>query len=192
MRYKRSLILAICTFLTMLIILLGCVSPAQEQVHQEKPAQEQATQGNPVQEQITQEMPDCQGFVNDYANLLSSTSKSMLEDRLVQLEKDTTAEVAVVTINTIEGQNIDDYANKLFNKWGIGKKDKNNGILFLIDLGDRKTRIEVGYGLESVITDEVAQNILDNKVLPQFTIQNYENGILNGTQAIEEHIRQVN
>jgi uncharacterized protein len=116
----------------------------------------------------------------------------MLEDRLVQLEKDTTAEVAVVTINTIEGQNIDDYANKLFNKWGIGKKDKNNGILFLIDLGDRKTRIEVGYGLESVITDEVAQNILDNKVLPQFTIQNYENGILNGTQAIEEHIRQVN
>lgn len=119
--------------------------------------------------------------------------KITYSDRLlVQLEKDTTAEVAVVTINTIEGQNIDDYANKLFNKWGIGKKDKNNGILFLIDLGDRKTRIEVGYGLESVITDEVAQNILDNKVLPQFTIQNYENGILNGTQAIEEHIRQVN
>lgn len=138
-----------------------------------------------------EEMPAYQGFVNDYANLLSSTSKSMLEAKLAKLEKDTTAEVAVLTINTIEGNNIDGYANKLFNKWGLGKKDKNNGVLFLIVLTDRKTKIEVGYGLESVITNDLAQNILDQKVLPQFKIQNYENGILNGIQAMEESIRKM-
>lgn len=191
MKYKRQFQLTIISFLMIGILLLGCAIPAQEQVHQEEPAREHANQGNLVQEQVNQKMPTYKGFVNDYANLLSTTSKSMLEDRLVQLEKDTTAEVAVVTLNTIEGQNIDTYATKLFNNWGLGKKDKNNGVLFLIALDDRKTRIEVGYGLESVITNELARKILDEKVLPQFTTQNYENGIFSGIQAIEELIRQV-
>jgi len=180
MRYKGVLI--ICAGLATMMLILGCVNPLQEQVNQEIP----------VSQQVNPEMPALQSWVNDYANLLSSSSKSMLEARLAQLEKDTTAEVAVATINTIEGKNIDDYATTLFNKWGLGKKDKNNGVLFLIVLGDRKTRIEVGYGLESVITNELARIILDEKVLPQFAVDDYETGILNGVQAIEELVRKDN
>ncbi|MDD5312054.1 MAG: TPM domain-containing protein [Dehalococcoidia bacterium] len=136
-----------------------------------------------------QNFPDYQGFVNDYANLLSMQAKTQLEAQLTQLEKDTTAEVAVVTIKSMDGDYIEDYAVKLFEKWGIGKKEKNNGVLFLVALDDRKMRIEVGYGLEPVITDGRAGRIRDNDVLPRFKQNDYEGGIIAGVNSIEKYIR---
>jgi uncharacterized protein len=133
--------------------------------------------------------PEYQGFVNDYAGLLSPAVKTQLDAKLSQLESDTTAEVAVVTVKSLEGDSVDDYAVRLFEKWKIGKKDKDNGVLFLVALDDRKMRIEVGYGLEPLITDGRAGRIRDNDVIPRFKEDDYEGGITAGVAAIEKYIR---
>ena len=133
--------------------------------------------------------PEYQGFVNDYAGLLSPAVKTQLEATLTQLEKDTTAEVAVVTVKSLEGDDVDDYATRLFEKWKIGKKGKDNGVLFLVALDERKMRIEVGYGLEPLITDGRAGRIRDNDVIPKFKNNDYEGGITAGVASIEKYIR---
>jgi uncharacterized protein len=137
-----------------------------------------------------QDFPNYQGFVNDFAGLLSADGKSLLEASLSQLEKDTTAQVAIVTMKSLDGDSIEDYSYKLFEKWGIGKKDQNNGVLFLVALDERKMRIEVGYGLEPIITDGRAGRIRDENVIPKFKTGDYEGGIIDGTAAIEKYIRE--
>jgi uncharacterized protein len=130
-----------------------------------------------------------QGYVSDFAGLLSQGARSLLENQLSSLEKDTGAEVAVVTITDLGGTTVEDYAVRLFEEWGIGKKSEDNGVLFLVALIDRKVRIEVGYGLEPVITDGRAGRILDDDVLPFFKSGDYEAGIITGTSSIEKYIR---
>jgi len=133
--------------------------------------------------------PRPQGYVSDFANLLPPSSQAALEADLAQLEKDTTAQVAVVTIISLDGETIEGYAIGLFEVWGIGKKDQDNGVLFIVALTERKARIEVGYGLEPVITDGRAGRILDDKVIPEFKNGDYSAGILQGAAAIEDYIR---
>jgi len=136
-----------------------------------------------------QNFPNLTGYVNDDAGLLSQQAKAELESKLAQLEKDTTAQVFVATIKSLEGDSIEDYANRLFEQWKIGQKDKNNGVLFLVALDDRKMRIEVGYGLEPVITDGRAGRIRDEDVLPLFKNNDYEGGIKAGVASIEKYVR---
>ena len=133
--------------------------------------------------------PSPQGYVSDFAGLLPTSSRATLEADLAQLEKDTSAQVAVVTITSLEGDTIEDYAVNLFEAWGIGQKSQDNGVLFIIAPAEHKVRIEVGYGLESIITDGRSGRILDTEVLPSFKAGDYETGILNGTAAIEGYIR---
>jgi len=139
---------------------------------------------------FAQDFPEPVGYVNDFAELLSSGTRAQLEAQLNQLEEDTTAEVAVVTITTLDGEPVEYYANELFNEWGIGQKGEDNGILFLIALEERQTRIEVGYGLESIITDGRAGRILDTAVIPNFKNGDYELGIIAGIESIETYIRE--
>ncbi|MBI2850791.1 MAG: TPM domain-containing protein [Chloroflexi bacterium] len=140
---------------------------------------------------FAQTFPEPTGrLVNDFAGLLSPQAEAQLEARLLQLEKDTTDEVTVVTITTLEGEDINDYAVGLFEKWGIGKKGQDNGVLFIMALEERKVRIEVGYGLEPVLTDGRAGRILDNEVVPAFKTGDYEAGIVNGVGAIEDFLRK--
>ena len=134
-------------------------------------------------------LPEYGGFVNDYADLLSSQTRAELEGQLTQLQKDTTAEVAVVIVKSLEGDSIEDYAVRLFEKWGIGKKGKDNGVLFLVALDDHKMRIEVGYGLEPLITDGRAGRIRDEDVIPLFKKNDYEGGIKAGVATLEKYIR---
>lgn len=138
---------------------------------------------------FAQGFPRPVGFVNDFADILAPSIRDNLEYQLISLETDTSAEVAVVTVSNLSGQSIDTYAVELFDAWGIGKKDKDNGVLFIISLADKKARIEVGYGLEGIITDGRAGRILDNDVIPYFKAGDYESGIAGGVNAIEVYIR---
>jgi uncharacterized protein len=136
-----------------------------------------------------QDFPSLTGYVNDNAELLSQQGKEELESKLAQLEKDTTAQVFIATIKSLEGDSIEDYASRLFEQWKIGQKDKNNGVLFLVALDDRKMWIEVGYGLEPIITDGRAGRIRDEDVIPLFKKNDYEGGIKAGAASIEKYIR---
>ncbi|MCX6012795.1 MAG: TPM domain-containing protein, partial [Chloroflexi bacterium] len=133
--------------------------------------------------------PSPEGYVNDFAYLLTDDEYIDIDAQLTVLEIDTSAEVVVVTIDSLEGVSIEDYAVKLFEAWDIGKKDKDNGILLLIAVQESETKIEVGYGLEEIITDGRAGRILDEAVLPHFKEGDYASGIIAGVDAIEEYIR---
>lgn len=125
-----------------------------------------------------------QGFVLDNAEMISEAVQTELETKLANYEKDTNHEIAVVTINSLDGDTIENFANLLFNDWGIGKKNADNGILFLIAKDDRKMRIEVGYGLEGAVTDIESKYILDRYVTPLFKADDFDGGITKGVDLI--------
>ena len=113
----------------------------------------------------------------DNANLLHDYDAQQLEDKLVALDDSTSNQIAVVTVKSLNGQDIQDVATATFRDWGIGNKKTNNGVLLLISLEDRKIRIEVGYGLEGAIPDVVASDIIANDLTPAFRQGNYYSGI---------------
>ena len=123
-------------------------------------------------------------YVNDYAGVFTVTNKNLLESLLQEVQSKTTAEIAVVVLKSLEGGEINDFANRLFQKWGIGKKGKDNGILLIAAIEDRKVRIEVGYGLEGLIPDAKSGRLLDDHVIPFFKEGNYAGGLANGALAI--------
>jgi uncharacterized protein len=125
-----------------------------------------------------------QGWVSDFAGILSDQTKAQITSLLDETEKSTGAEIAVVTIPSLEGITVEDYAVKLFKKWGIGKKGKDNGVLLLVAPKEHKVRIEVGYGLEPVITDSRAGDIIRESIIPFFKAGDYDQGILQGSAHI--------
>lgn len=127
--------------------------------------------------------------VNDFARLLSAATTNKLNTQLTQLEKETGAAVVVATVETLGGLTVEEYAVQLFEKWGIGQKGEDRGVLFLVALQERKVRIEVGYGLEPIITDGRSGAILDKYVVPSLRNNDWDTGISAGVGAIEEFIR---
>jgi uncharacterized protein len=117
------------------------------------------------------------GFVQDYAKILSAEQITAIETKLSSFEKNTTNEIAVVTIPSLDGDIIENVAQEIFTKWGIGKKDKNNGVLLLISLTDRKTRIHIGYGVEGDLTDLGTSYIQQDVITPAFRAGDYYAGI---------------
>jgi|RhiMethySRZTD1v2_1073278.scaffolds.fasta_scaffold551475_2 uncharacterized protein len=100
------------------------------------------------------------GYVSDFARVLDSGTRAQLESYLSRVEQATKAQVAIVTIDSLEGEPIEDVADLLFRKWGIGQKGENNGALFLLSIKDRRSRLELGYGLEPILPDGLAGQIL--------------------------------
>jgi len=100
------------------------------------------------------------GYVNDFARAMDAASAQRIEAYCGILERATGAQVAVVTVDTLDGDDVSDVANKLYHQWGIGKKGKDEGVLILFAVKDRKDRAEIGYGLEAVITDADSGAIL--------------------------------
>ena len=94
-----------------------------------------------------------QGYVSDFAGVVDATSKQNIELYCARLQKATGAQIAIVTLQSVEGQPVEDVANDLFRRWGIGQKNEDNGLLFLLVVGERRSRLEVGRGLEPYITD---------------------------------------
>lgn len=124
------------------------------------------------------------GYVNDFADVLTTDEENSISKKISDLEKATGNEIAVVTVHNMSGDYIEHFAYKLFENWGIGKKKEDNGLLFLIVIDDRKMRMEVGYGLEPVLTDGVTKYIQDNVVSPEFKNSNYYSGIKLGVDSI--------
>jgi uncharacterized protein len=124
------------------------------------------------------------GHVSDFAALLTVAERQSIEAQLVELEKHSSGEVSIVTLKSLEGGEIDDFTNRLFERWGIGKQGADNGVMLLVAIEDRKARIEVGHGLEEILPDALAGRILDQELLPAFREQRYADGLSLATRRI--------
>jgi uncharacterized protein len=132
--------------------------------------------------------PKPQGYVNDLAQVIPADQSQTLEGFLTLVEQQTGAQIAVVTIPSVDGGDVDGAAVDLFKAWGIGKKGKDDGVLILTSIQDRRVRIEVGYGLEAVITDGTAGDIIRDYMTPYFKQGDYGQGLTNGAVAAAQLI----
>lgn len=123
-------------------------------------------------------------LVNDYAGVLSSEEKAALERKLVAYYDSTSTQIAVVIENSLDGDDLFDYSQRLATAWGIGEQGKNNGILIYAAIQDRKLRIHTGYGMEATITDALTTRIRTEYMNPYFKEGNYYQGLDEGTTII--------
>ena len=124
------------------------------------------------------------GYVSDYANLLSDSTRSRLEQSLKDFEEKTGNQVLVATFPGLQGDSLESYSIRLAEAWKPGQKGKDNGVILLVFKEDRKVRIEVGYGLEGVLTDALCKLIIENEIAPRFRAGDYDGGIEQAVQAI--------
>ena len=129
------------------------------------------------------------GFhVNDYANVLDESTERYIQDVAWNLEKATSAQVVVVVMEDLGNEALEEFSLGLFREWGIGDKTKNNGVLILLDIGGRQSRIEVGYGLEGALPDGKTGRIQDEYMVPYFAQGDYSRGIREGFKVIVNEI----
>jgi uncharacterized protein len=122
--------------------------------------------------------------VHDEAHILSQPAVDKLEKQLVAYDDSTSNEIAILIISSLEGESLEDYSLRVAEKWQLGKKDKDNGVLLLIVIDDHKMRIETGYGLEGVLTDAMCSRIIRNELAPNFRQNQYDEGVIAGIDAI--------
>lgn len=131
-------------------------------------------------------LPEARGYVSDYANIIPK--KQALSNILSEIERQYSIEIAVVTLQTTKPLSIEQYSVKLFEKWKIGKRGKDNGVLLLIAKNDRKVRIEVGYGLEHKLNDAKCGDIIRKVIVPLFKENKFQQGIFAGVHYISESL----
>ncbi len=129
-------------------------------------------------------VPQLKARVNDYGNVLSNSQERELENLLVSMEKGTSSQIAVLTVKSLEGDNLEEFSIRTVEKWGLGQKGSDNGVLLLVSMAEKKIRIEVGYGLESVLTDAKASYIIRNVISPNFKNGDIYKGLSDGVKAI--------
>ncbi len=130
------------------------------------------------------DIPYLTGRITDNAQILSTETRQSLTETLKEYEDRTTNQIAVLTIPTLDGESIEEYAVKVFDAWKLGQKGKDNGILIIVVPNDHRMRIEVGYGLEPILTDGMAGEIIRTKMTPRFKEGDYDGGITNGALAV--------
>jgi uncharacterized protein len=123
-------------------------------------------------------------LVNDFSNTLNPQEVNSLEQKLVAFNDSTSTQVAIVIMQSTGFYDISEYAVQLYNKWGIGQKEKNNGILILVAKDDRKVFINTGYGIEGVLPDVLCKRIVDRDIVPNFKLGNYYEGLESATNTI--------
>jgi uncharacterized protein len=133
---------------------------------------------------LAQTFPALSGRVVDQAGLLAPDRRTALEAKLKAHEDRTTDQIVVATVRSLEGREIEDYANRLFRHWQLGQREKNNGALLLVAPNERKVRIEVGYGLEGALTDALSKVIITTAVAPRFRQGDFAGGIDAGVDAM--------
>ena len=134
-------------------------------------------------------VPPPEGYVNDHANVLSEREKAGLESILKRFEAETTNQVVLLAIPSLEGDSLEDFSIRVAEAWKVGQKGRDNGVIFLVAVEDRKARIEVGYGLEGALTDAQSGQILRNLVFPAFRQGAYASGIQAGLVGILQSIQ---
>src|SRR5215469_7488172 len=132
--------------------------------------------------------PTLTGRVVDDAHILSQQTRDDLDQKLAALEAKTSRQLVVVTLPSLQGYEISDYGYQLLRAWGIGQKQTNNGAIFIVAPNERKVRVEVGYGLEGVLTDALSSVILQREVLPRFRQGDMQGGVVAGTRALVEQL----
>jgi uncharacterized protein len=128
--------------------------------------------------------PALTGRVVDDAHMLSPAAEEKLTGELASLEQQTGHQLVVATVPDLQGYEIEDYGYQLLRTWGIGRKDVNDGVILLVAPNQRKVRVEVGYGLEPVLTDALSSVIIQRKILPQFRAGHMEQGVVDGAEAL--------
>jgi uncharacterized protein len=134
-------------------------------------------------------LPELTGRVVDGADLLPPAVEARVDGALAALERRTTDQLIVVTVTDLKGEAIEDYGLRLGNGWGIGREDIDNGVLLIVAPNERRVRIEVGCGLEGLLTNERAAQIIDETLLPAFKAEEFEKGIVAGVEAIAATLR---
>lgn len=134
-------------------------------------------------------LPEPQGRVNDFAKVLDERTRGALQEIIDDTERQIGAEIAVVTVESLEGRTVEDYAQRLFRTWGIGKKEADNGVLVLVCPSERVMRIEVGYGLEGVLPDGLSGAVIREQFTPKFRQDDYAGGILDGVRRLAQIVR---
>jgi uncharacterized protein len=135
------------------------------------------------------DVPPLRGRVNDYAGVMSKEQARGLESRLAQFEQETGHQVAVLTIPTLDGEDIEGFSIRVAENWKIGKKGFDNGVILVVAIKDRRLRLEVGYGLEGALPDAIAKTIISDYIVPGFRAQNYAGGIIAGIDAVLKVIK---
>ncbi|BCR03895.1 hypothetical protein DESUT3_09640 [Desulfuromonas versatilis] len=135
------------------------------------------------------DVPRATGYVNDRAGMLSAETVVKLERFLNGFEKSDSTQLVVLTVPSLEGNSLEEYALKVAEAWQIGQQGKDNGALLLIARDDRKIRIEVGYGLEGRLTDLLAGRIIDNEISPRFKAGDFDGGVIAGVAGMAEAMR---
>jgi len=128
--------------------------------------------------------PALTGRIVDQANIIPPDVRSALEVKLADLEAKSGIQLVVATVASLEGQEIEPYANELFRTWKLGEKTKNNGVLLLVAPNERRVRIEVGYGLEGTLTDALSKVIITNAIAPRFKTGDFGGGVSRGVDDI--------
>jgi uncharacterized protein len=130
------------------------------------------------------DIPELKGHVNDYGNMLSPMTAASLEAKLTAFEESDSTQIVILTIPALEGEDIEGYCIRVAEKWKIGQAKKDNGVIFFAARDDKRMRIEVGRGLEGVLTDLKSGRIINNIVRPKFKDGDFDGGFLEGTEAI--------
>ncbi len=135
------------------------------------------------------EVPGYKGYVNDFASMMSPEARAKLEKDLHAFDLSDSTQVAILTIDSLEGDALEEFSIRVVDQWKIGQKGKDNGALFLVVKNDRKMRIEVGRGLEHLLTDLAAGRIIDSIVTPRFKASRFDEGFEAGITAIIQTTR---
>jgi uncharacterized protein len=175
---REKIVKIIWNLLFLLLLLVGVQATAHSQPHQEIP---ESPEKAPVERL---EVPPHRDRVMDLANVLKTPEIEFLKGKTVLLEMATTTPLAILIIPDLQAEVLEKYSLRVASTWKLGRSDINNGILILVAMKDRKLRIEVGLGLESILTNEACKRIIDEDMSPYFKAGDYYGGLDSGVSAI--------
>jgi uncharacterized protein len=133
---------------------------------------------------LSANFPTLSGRIVDQANIIPAATRGAIEPKLADLEAKSGIQLVIATVSSLEGQEIEVYANELFRAWKLGERTKNNGVLLLVAPKERRVRIEVGYGLEGTLTDALSKVIITNALAPRFKSGDFGEGISRGVDDV--------